>query len=182
MPLCGLLIACASGPSTAPRHYPALPSAGQAVAITAAFEPGPALRAYAVSCRPSEPALDNALDDDCDGRIDAAAADSDAAQLAIALAYPRVTAFSFALREQGKSERPVAAPTCAETSAFCTLRLGAGELGSGRPELIARRVDPAQPAAALLISVQAGGKVSSYIAPPRPPEQTEQALGRVAAP
>ena len=172
-----LLPACGSGPGSAPLHYPALPSAGQAVAVASVFEPGPTLRAFAPSCRPSEPPLANALDDDCDGRVDGAAA-----ELAIALAYPRTTGFSFALREAGKGERALAQPACDRASAFCTLRLGPAELGAGHPELVVRRSDPAQPAASVLISVQTAGKVSSYIAPPHSPEQTPQALGRIAAP
>ena len=133
-----------------------------------------------MSCRQREPELDNALDDDCDGRIDVHASEA-ADAFAVALAYPRSAALSFVLRE-AKGERPVGAPSCADGSGFCTVRLSARELGDGRTQLVARTSDPTQPAASVVISVQAAGKVSSYIAPPLPPGQTERVLGRIAAP
>ena len=174
-----LLGACASGPSTAPRHYPSLPAPGApAPAAAAAFAPSAELQPLASACRAREPTLANALDDDCNGRIDGIAG-----PLALALAYPKEAAFALALRrgDDGQPERALGPAVCDADAAFCTLRVDADALAGGPYALIARQGAGAA-RGALVVAVQARGAAATYIAPPLPPDQTERVVGQIGVP
>jgi hypothetical protein len=164
--------------SRTPLRYPPLPNSARSDAPPATFTPDGALTPIALACRATEPSIANALDDDCDGRIDGA----DDGALAIALAYPRGSALRLVLQgPRGRSD--VTAEPCAETQTFCTVRIRAEQLVHGRQTLLARGEASAESEAPspLVVSVQARGKVTAYIVALTALEQ-ERALGEIALP
>jgi hypothetical protein len=159
-----LVLASACAPIAAsrePAHYPALStSATNASAPT--FEPAPELSATTPNCRAAEPSLDNALDDDCDGRVDGASA---TAPLWLALAYPRASALQLSWQGSDQATAPIQQPACAEDAAFCTVRLGAETFPHGTHTLLVQATDVGASAlpSSLLVSVQAQGKATAYL-------------------
>lgn len=164
--------------SRAPLHYPPLPNGPSGSTQPATFAPDGALTPVMLACRAAEPSLANALDDDCDGRVDGA----DDRALAIALAYPRGSAVRLALQgPRGRSD--VAARPCDAPQPFCTVHIRADQLVRGRQTLLVRREKSAESEAPspLVVSVQARGKVTAYIVDLSALEQ-ERALGEIALP
>jgi hypothetical protein len=159
-----LALAAACAPMTAsrePAHYPALPpSATSASALT--FEPASALSATTPNCRATEPSLDNALDDDCDGRVDGA---DPAAPLWLALAYPRAAALQLSWQASEQAPVAITLPACADDAAFCTVKLGAETFPHGTHTLLVQATEVGASAlpSALLVSVQAQGKATAYL-------------------
>jgi len=156
-----LLVACApASASREPAHYSSL-SKSSATPTAAAFEPAPELVPAPLGCRDQEPALANALDDDCDGRIDGADA-----TLALVLAYPRTAALQLSWQSGEQAPASLTAPPiCAENAAFCTVRLGAETLPHGAHTLLVQATDEgaASLPSSLLVSVQAQGKAAAYL-------------------
>lgn len=176
-----LLVSCAT-PKTEPLRYPALPPAPSASSEADAFDPSAALTPLHSACRAAELPQPNALDDDCDGSIDAFAKDL---PLLIALAFPRATAgdLALALRSEANVELPLAVTDCGEAKAVCTVYVDAETLTRGRHALLARHSDPNAHSAtlALVVSAQSRGKVTTYLAT-LAADVGEQSLGSVALP
>jgi hypothetical protein len=176
--LCG---ACAA-PSAQPLRYPALPPAPSASNEPDAFDPAPALGPLALACREAELPVPNALDDDCDGSIDAFAKDT---PLLIAISFPRAVAadLALAIRSEKSIELPLVAANCPDTDSFCTTYVETKNLQRGRHALLARHTDQGAHSGtyALAVSVQSRGKVTTYLTT-LTTDVTEQSLGAVALP
>jgi len=163
-------------------HYPAMPAAASASNEPDAFEPSPALTPLHEACRSAE-LPENALDDDCDGSIDAFARD---VPMLIALSFPRAAAPVIAVRSESAetaTEQPLVPTDCQEQRPFCTVYLESKSLTRGRHTLLARHAEADTKSAphALVVSVQSRSKVTTYLAT-LDPNVTELSLGKLALP
>lgn len=179
MPVSLLFVGCASAPAE-PLRYPALPPAPSARAEADAFTPSAALTPLHGACRRAELPQPNALDDDCDGSIDAFARDL---PLLIAVAFPRAIAgdLALAVRSEANVEQPLAVSDCGEDKPVCTVYVDGKTLAHGSHSLLVRHTDPNAQAAthALVVSAQTQGKVATYLAT-LAADAREQSLGSVA--
>ncbi|MDB4985106.1 MAG: hypothetical protein JWN04_284 [Myxococcaceae bacterium] len=167
--------ACASRPEPGAARYPALPSASRADAGEPVFEPAAQLVALALACRSAELPGANALDDDCNGRIDDGLGDAgtttDTASpddaLVLALSVPQTAALKLGLRSGTGAPLDLTPVDCSTESAFCTRRLSAAELphGASRLSVDGSALDAAVPPPSVVLSVQSHGKVTTYVAP-----------------
>ena len=198
--LCALAAGCGSTQQPRAARYPALPLAAAATPHAPAFEPSAALLSLPLACRAAELPEANALDDDCNERIDDGlgsdtAPGADAAQetLVLALAYPRNAPLKLGLRRDEKTLVDLTPSDCGPERSFCTLRVAVRQLAPGRHALVvssaatsapdsAPAASPAAPlAASVVVSVQSHGKVTTYLAPV-PVSATEQVLGQLELP
>jgi hypothetical protein len=165
---------CATSAPPAPQHYPKLPS--KAGADGPAFAPDAALTPLALTCNAAEPTLANALDDDCDGKLDGQPGEQ------LALAYPRASQLALALIDAGGTEHALAPATCDQPASFCAARVALAEVAPGTYALTAKRADGATAeASSVLVSVQSQGKVTAYLAS-LAADQPERVLGQLTVP
>ena len=132
------------------------------------------------ACSEREPALANALDDDCDGRIDGVADD---AALVVALAHPRAVPLRFFFRNAADGpESPLAASACEQSAPFCVLRIDTRPLRHGRHDLWVESAgeSSATAEASLLVSVRAEGKLATYLL--RLEQKEAQRVGQLSLP
>ena len=154
------------------------------------FEPAATLTPLTLSCRAHELPEPNALDDDCNQRIDDGLASSSAADtepdgdaVLLALAYPQTAALKLGLRSDGNPSLDLTPTDCGSERAFCTVRFAVRQLAPGRHTLVANSTSIAagtQPPS-VVVSVQSRGRVTTYLAPV-PPGVQEQPLGQLALP
>lgn len=173
-----LVAACAERQGASPPlRYPTMPKGAPKSSESAAFEPASALTPLALACRSDELTPQNALDDDCDGRIDGAPAE---AELVIAAAFPRAAARELVLTDDAK-EQLLAPDPCAPTQSFCTARISAEALARGRKTLTLKAQEGESKDAhhPLVVSVQVKGHVATYMADVDGGTHT---LGQVALP
>jgi hypothetical protein len=181
LPAFVLIASCATKPSE-PLRYPALPPAPSASSQSDAFDPSSALTPLSGACRSAELPAPNALDDDCDGRVDSFDKEL---PLLIALAFPRVLAqdIALAVRSESAVEVPLVANDCGEERAVCTVYVDTKNLARGRHVLLARHSEQGahQGTHALVVSAQSPGKVTTYLAT-MAADVSEQTLGAIALP
>jgi hypothetical protein len=175
-----LLIASCAAKQPEPMHYPTLPAAPSASDRADAFDPSPALTQLSSACRSAELPQPNALDDDCDGSVDAF---DKQLPFLIALAFPRAIAhdLALALRSDSAVEVPLVVSDCGEERAVCTVYVDSTNLARGRHTLLAKHTEPNAGSHALVVSVQTSGRVVTYLAQ-LSADVTEQSLGAVALP
>ena len=186
--------ACRPQPAPAAVRYPALANAPPTSPVArSVFEPAATLTALTLACRAHELPEANALDDDCNQRIDdgltgpgaPAASEAEGDAVLLALAYPQTAALKLGLRSDASLDTVIdLTPTdCGSERAFCTVRFAVRQLAPGRHTLIANSAALAagtQPPS-VVVSVQSRGRVTTYLAPV-PPGVQEQPLGQLALP
>ena len=194
-----LACACASGfgacrpqPAPASVRYPALAKAlPESPATASVFEPAATLSLLTLSCRPHELPEANALDDDCNQRIDdglagpgaPAIGEAEGDAVLLSLAYPQTAALKLGLRSNGDTTVDLTPSDCGSERAFCTVRFAVRQLAPGRHTLVANSAALAAGAEppSVVVSVQSRGRVTTYLAPV-PPGVQEQPLGQLALP
>jgi hypothetical protein len=159
--LAACLAACTAAASREPLHYPPLPAQSSGSSLAPAFVPAPELAALSLTCTAEEPVLENALDDDCDGKLDGVANDG---SLLVALAYPRGAALRFWLQEGERDPTPLALPACAEANSFCVVRLDTKSLPHGQHHLLVQATaESAALPSSVVVSASTQGKLGTYL-------------------
>jgi hypothetical protein len=194
-----VLASCASAPQPRAARYPALAPAAAATPHDPAFEPAATLVSVPLPCRAAELAEPNALDDDCNQRIDdglddaTPAGDAERDTLVLALAYPQNAPLKLGLRRDAHTLVDLTPSDCGPERSFCTLRVAVRQLSPGRHALVvsaasasaAESAPGAAPATAIsasvVVSIQSHGKVTTYLAPVSA-SATEQVLGQLELP
>jgi hypothetical protein len=176
-----LLCACATStpaqPPTAAPSAAAAPASAPTLALVSTLEP------LAVTCLSAEPARANALDDNCDGVIDALPRTG---ALSVAFAHGAEGEATVSLVDGGQkavapssSDEPVA---CAPAEGAVTGNAHFQALPAGARELVLRHVRACGEPKPLpvVLSVQTGGAVHSYLVTLAPGQTLS--LGTVGAP
>lgn len=171
--LLALLVGCApAAASREPPRYEPLPAA--ATPAGPSFTPDPALLPITLACHAQESELVNALDDDCDGKVDDRQTPS---ALTLALAHARSAALRFALQTDDGKKLPLSSP-CEEAAAYCVLYVSVAELPHAGT-LVVESEAGALPAS-VLVSASAGARAHAYLL--RIDAAAAQPIGRLAKP
>jgi hypothetical protein len=170
--LLALLLGCApAAASREPPRYAPLPAAPTQSGPS--FTPAAALVPIALACRGDESELANALDDDCDGKVDDRHTPS---ALTVALAHPRSATLRFALQSDDGSNTALPSP-CEGDGPYCVLYVSVEALPKGGTLTVqAQQGAPAS----VLVSASAGARAHTYLL--RIDAEAAQPIGRLAKP
>jgi hypothetical protein len=137
-------------------HYPRLPARSQ-VPLGVHFDPAPGLVEVELTCGPAE-LLENGLDDDCDGRVDA----EPEAGPYLALAHTSELGVVVEVRNaEGRTLSTVAAE--AGCTAAPHLETSSLSLDAGQYELFARVHPGCPPGSPASLSISVGGAHSRHV-------------------
>lgn len=134
------LSACAATPAPAAPEYPKVEAKP---ALTLNLTMASSANKLSLPCATSEPAIDNGLDDDCDGRVDQAAAASGA--LSIALAHASDVDVKLVVSATAPATAPAGEATaervCDGSAPFAIQHLDVEKLEPGHYDLTLVRAD-----------------------------------------